>query len=91
MEIKKVTDKESQKNWRKSIWQHFLALIVLTILLIAIWLYVPMHKEARWITTIMILIFFYKPILAAIEVVKGVIGWTNTEVLKEDRPERYIE
>ncbi|HRH30902.1 MAG TPA: hypothetical protein PK886_02450 [Candidatus Paceibacterota bacterium] len=86
METKKVPDEKSKKAWIISGTKHFLSLIVFTLLLIALWEYMPTHEGFKRFTTIILFVLFYKPILAGIELIKGLMGLTNTKVLKEDKP-----
>lgn len=91
METKKVPDEKSKRAWIMSGAKHFLYLIALTLLLIALWKYTPTHEGFKRLTTIILFVLFYKPILAGIELIKGLMGLTNTKVLKEDKPQEHVD
>lgn len=91
METKKVPDEKSKRAWIMSGAKHFLSLIALTLLLIVLWKYTPRHEIIKSVATIICLLLSYKPILAGIELIKGLMGLTNTKVLKEDKPREHVD
>lgn len=90
METKKITDKECQKKWVYSTLLHAFALLIFTMLNIVIWQYTYMGLGTKRFATAMLFVLFHRTIWVFIQLIIGLLGWTNTSVLKEGRSEKYL-
>jgi hypothetical protein len=90
METKRISDRECQKEWINSTLLHALTLLIFTILNIVIWQYTSMGLDTKRFITAMLFVLCHRTIWVFIQLIIGLLGWTNTSVLKEGRSEKYL-